>query len=272
MPLATEILMSSSSHRTTSLPNIQRYLVPRRPSLKVSQVEIAHFWEPLDEISGDFLYYERVGMRHLSLEIGDVTGHGAQAGLVMTALHGLFFGLRQRVAPLHRMLTDANTFLCRLGQDPSRHPDAFVEHMMCTMLLLRLDMQTGVLTYCNAGHPAALYLDHSSESSIIPLQGGGPILGVIESAKYEELSIRPVAGDTLLVFTDGIPETHNDASDEYGGNRLRDRLLGIYTLPPRDIAARIQQDVSDFRGSAPKTDDCTAAVMQFGLKWAPTRS
>jgi sigma-B regulation protein RsbU (phosphoserine phosphatase) len=252
-------------------PNIQRYLVPRRPYLRVSQVEIAHFWDPLDEIGGDFLYYERIGTRYVCLEVGDVMGHGAQAGLVMTALHGLFFGLRQRIAPLHQMLSDANSFLCRLRHDPHRDSDAFVKHMMCTMLLLRLDLQTGVLAYCNAGHPAALYLAHSAEGSIIPLQGGGPILGVIDSAKYEELAMRPIAGDTLLVFTDGVSESCNDKDDEYGNDRLRHLLQRIYTLSPREIVAEIKQTIAQFRGSAARTDDCAVAVMQFGPKWLSTR-
>jgi phosphoserine phosphatase RsbU/P len=254
------------------LPNIQRYLVPRRPSLKVSHVEIAHSWDPLDDIGGDFLYYERTGDRHVSLEIGDVTGHGAEAGLVMTALHGLFFGLRQRIAPLHQMLADANVFLCRLRQDAQIDPKAFAQHMMCSMFVMRLDLSTGVLTYSNAGHPAALYLAGGVDGHIIPLQGGGPILGVLPHAVYQELTMKPEPGDTLLVYTDGVPESSDSEEHEFGNERLRELLRAVQSLPPREIIEEIQRTIGQFRCGTGRTDDVAVAVMQFGAKWLASRS
>jgi sigma-B regulation protein RsbU (phosphoserine phosphatase) len=234
--------------------------------MRQAQVEIAHLWEPLDEIGGDFLYYERVGPRYISLEIGDVTGHGTEAGLVMTALHGLFFGLRQGIAPLDQMLAHANTFLCRLAQDARNDPAAFAQHMMCTMCLLRLDLEKGVLKYCNAGHPAALYLPSGSED-IIPLQSGGPILGVIGSARYQELEMRPEAGDTLLIFTDGLTETCDEQDQEYGVGRLQELLRSVQMLPPLKIVDHVLRAVTEYRGTARKNDDLALAVMQFGPKW-----
>lgn len=254
------------------LPNIQRYLVPRRPSMRVSHVEIAHSWEPLDAIGGDFLYYEKTAGRYVSLEIGDVTGHGAEAGLVMTALHGLFFGLRQRIAPLHQMLSDANTFLCRLGQDTQRDTSSFVQHMMCSMFLLRLDLETGVVAYSNAGHPAALYLASGTDGNIIRLQSCGPILGVINNASYNELTMRPLAGDTLLLFTDGVTETCDDKDQEFGHDRLGELLRTAHNLEPRELVEAVVRAITSFRGDATKTDDVALAAMQFGPKWSSTRS
>jgi phosphoserine phosphatase RsbU/P len=252
------------------LPNIQRNLVPRRPSTRYGHVEVAHLWEPLDEIGGDFLYYEKVCDRYLSLEIGDVTGHGTEAGLVMTALHGLFFGQRQRSAAPDQMLADANAFLCRLRNRDSRHDaNAFVQHMMCSMFLLRLDLETGVLAYCNAGHPAALYLAHGTEGPIISLQSGGPILGVLDEAKYQASQMRPAAGDTLLVFTDGLSEAANAADEEFGSERLQRLLESLHTVEPREIVQRVSRAVGEFRATAPTTDDVAMAVMQFGSKWSP---
>lgn len=254
------------------LPNIQHYLVPRRPSTRYGQVEVAHSWQPLDAIGGDFLYYERIAERYLSLEVGDVTGHGAEAGLVMTALHGLFFGLRQRIAPLDQMLSDANAFLCRLGQqDAKRDPNAFAQHMMCSMFLMRLDLESGVLTYCNAGHPAALYLACGTEGQIISLQSGGPILGVVPNAKYQSLPLRPVPGDVLLVFTDGLSETANESDVEFGTPRLEQLMQHLQGLEPREIVEHIVQTVSVFRGAAATTDDVAVAVLQFGSKWSSAR-
>lgn len=254
------------------LPNIQLYLVPRRPSKRYGHVEIAHTWQPLDEIGGDFLYYEKISDRYLSLEVGDVTGHGTKAGLVMTALHGLFFGLRQRIAPLDQMLSDANTFLCRLGEHETRRdPNAHVQHMMCSMFLLRLDFETGVLTYSNAGHPAAMYLPDGTGGQIISLKSAGPILGVLPNAKYQVLTLRPVPGDVVLIFTDGLSEASNEADAEFGTQRLEQLLQTVCDLEPREIVERINEAVNSFRGAIRTTDDVAVAVLQFGPKWLPPR-
>jgi serine phosphatase RsbU (regulator of sigma subunit) len=190
----------------------------------------------------------------------------------MTALHGLFFGLRQRIAPLDQMLSDANAFLCRLGQqEAKREANAFAQHMMCSMFLMRLDLESGVLSYCNAGHPAALYLACGTEGQIISLQSGGPILGVVPNAKYQSLQLRPVPGDLLLVFTDGLSETANEAELEFGARGLAQLMQHLQGLEPREIVEHIIHAVSVFRGTAPTTDDVAVAVLQFGPKWSPAR-
>lgn len=250
--------------------NIQSILVPRRPSSKylAGAVEISHLWLPLDEIGGDFLYYERIDEQLVSIEIGDVMGHGARAGLVMTALHGLLFGFRQGAAPLDQMLSNANKFLCRLQQlDISRNPDQPIRPLLCSMFLLRVDFAHHAITYCNAGHPPPMYLPHDADAEILMLKSDGPILGAFESATYHATTLRPSPGDTLLMYTDGISEATNASGEEFGAGRLRAFLEETHSSTPREIIQKLESVVASFRGDAATSDDVSAAVMQFGKAW-----
>ena len=242
--------------------------MPRRPSSRYGAVEVAHLWRPVDEIGGDFLYYEQIANQFLSLEIGDVMGHGTHAGLVMTALHGLLFGLRQQVVALDKMLANANEFLWRLQQLQTRqNPDQSFRPLLCSMFLLRVDLKNRTLAYSNAGHPSALYLPSDLDAEILWLESGGPILGALPTATYQASHLRPVAGDTVLLFTDGLSELKSDAGEEFGTNRLEALVREFQTSKPRDIVEQIQQRLSEFCGTAVAADDVAVAVLQFGKKW-----
>jgi sigma-B regulation protein RsbU (phosphoserine phosphatase) len=250
-----------------AIPNIQRFLVPRRPSKKFGSLEVAHLWRPLHDIGGDFLYYELVDEDHLSVEIGDVIGHDIHSGLVMTALHGLLFGLRQRLAPLNEILDHANRFLCRLKElEESRGSDGTVHPLLTSMFLLRVDYRRKTLTYCNAGHPHPLFLPKGN-GKILHLKTGGPILGQNPEARYDEVVLRPAAGDTVLMFTDGLSEAANDQEQEFGTERLEQLLRETHESPPRTLVEQIDQRVSGFCASTPISDDVAMAVLQFGPNW-----
>jgi serine phosphatase RsbU (regulator of sigma subunit) len=251
----------------TSIPNIQEFLIPRRPSSKYGSVEVAHLWHPLDDIGGDYLYYEQVDNQFLSIEIGDVIGHGTHSGLVMTALHGLLFGLRQELIPLDTMLSNANDFLWRLTQMQNSHDPDNTAQLLCSMFLMRVDVKNRIMTYCNAGHPAALYLPSTAEAEIMSLQTGGIILGAIPGAQYHASPLRPAAGDTVLLFTDGLSEARGATGDEFGTARLEKLLREFRTLKPREIVEQLRRRVSEHWGEAPSTDDVSIAVIQFGSKW-----
>jgi len=253
---------------TTTLPNIQEFLVPRRPSSRYGRVEVAHLWRPLDEIGGDFLYYEQIAQQFLSLEIGDVMGHGTHAGLVMTALHGLLFGLRQQVVPLDKMLQSANEFLWRLQQlQTTQSLEGSSRSLLCSMFLLRVDLKNRTLSYCNGGHPAALYLPSDADAEILWLQTGGLILGALPTASYQAAQLRPVAGDTVLLFTDVLSESRSYAGEEFGTTRLETILRECRISRPREIVEQMERRLTEFRGTAVTTDDLAVAVLQFGSKW-----
>lgn len=255
------------------LSNIQRSLVPRRTASRFHGVEIAHHWEPLDEIGGDYLYYERIGSDNLFTEIGDVLGHGTHAGLVMTSLHGLLFGLRQKVAPVEQMLSSANEFLCRLRPAPAAEsaaaPASLGQLPLSSMFLLCIDFSNRVLIYSNAGHPPPIYIAHNShEHSILSLSTGGPILGALPGATYRAGTLRPAAGDTILFFTDGLSEATNEAGEEFGsGMRLSSILTELHEQQPKEIVATIKTSLASFRGSVPLRDDLSLAVLQFKENW-----
>jgi sigma-B regulation protein RsbU (phosphoserine phosphatase) len=249
------------------MPNIQDYLVPRRPASRFGAIDIAHAWQPLDEIGGDFLHYERVDEHLLYLEIGDVIGHGAHAGLVMTALHGLLFGLRQQHSPVDRMASSANDFLCRLQSAGATREKPVTQTLLCSMFIMRIDFRTATATYCNAGHPPAMYALHSSEPTIMALQTGGTILGALPTARYAHATLRPARGDTVLLFTDGLSEASNPSGEELGRAAIEELLRKVRLLPPREIVPPICNLAVEFRAGGTASDDLSIAVLQFNNNW-----
>jgi sigma-B regulation protein RsbU (phosphoserine phosphatase) len=135
------------------------------------------------------------------------------------------------------------------------------------MFLLQIDFETRVLTYCNAGHPAALYAVTGSDGQILPLRTGGPILGAVSGAIYRASRLRPVAGDVVLLYTDGLSETMDEAGNEFATTRLHRLLQDLAGLKPRKIVEEVIRTVADFRGNADRVDDIALAALKFGEAW-----
>jgi sigma-B regulation protein RsbU (phosphoserine phosphatase) len=116
------------------------------------------------------------------------------------------------------------------------------------------------LAYSNAGHnpPALLTRD-----GICRLTVGGPALGVFADASYEEGEVRLTAGDTLLMFSDGVTEAANARDEEFGEQRLVACASEQLARSPAVILDRILGSVRDFVGPTPQSDDITVAVARF---------
>src|SRR5438309_1029871 len=96
--------------------NVQRALLPGKNPIQYGGIEVSYLWTPCESgVSGDYFYCNKIG-NSVYVEIGDVKGHGIAAGLTMTALHGVLWGLRQLHIPLPELLNSANRFLNKLSR------------------------------------------------------------------------------------------------------------------------------------------------------------
>ncbi len=206
--------------------------------------------DPSRQVGGD--YYDVIPLSdgsHL-IAIADVSGKGIPASLIMANVQAALRLLtpdRPRLPELvHRIngLLYANT-----------SADRFV-----TFFCAHFDPASHRVTYVNAGHNPPFLLRTSGNHEVLSI--GGLILGILPSAPpYEcgEVALEP--GDALVLYTDGVTEALSPSIEEFGEERLLSALRASHTATADEIGTRILQDVHDFVGSAPQSDDITLVVI-----------
>ena len=185
---------------------VQRKLCGPR-LLRREPFEIASEIFPVHHLSGDFISVFELGT-DLVFAIGDIAGKGLSAGMWFTYVVGMVRLQIEALGDLAASLSaiNRNLLLTRL------------ELPLTTVLLGRLNLQTGEVTYCSAGHPPALVF--RNDGHVESLREGGPVLGVLAGAGFanQRTTLRP--GDTLLGYSDGIAECRNENGAEFGTERL----------------------------------------------------
>ena len=230
---------------------IQQQFLPAEPP-QVCGLEIAATSIYSESMGGD--YYDFMpceqDCRNLAMAVGDVTGHGLPAALLMTTARGY---LRQRAAmpggPA-QVLEAVNRQLCRDVDQTGR---------FLTMFYAVWHPDTRILSWGRAGHDPALLLD--PESGIFTeLQGQGLPLGTLEDWIYEQRQQELLTGQLLFIGTDGIWETQNSQGELYGKDRLREVLRNNASRSASEVVQAVLDDVEHYRGQAPQEDDVTLMV------------
>lgn|SRR5208337_631157 len=185
---------------------IQESLLPKDVP-QLSGFEIATAWSPARMVGGDYFDVVRLGENRLAICIADVVGKGVAAALLMANVQAMVRAfVRDSESPAW-MCNRVNEVLC--GNIAA---DKFV-----TFFYGILDADQRTFEYCSAGHPPPLLV---SADSVQRLAGGGAILGVFPTWKYEDSLVKLSRGDRLLLFTDGITEAAEPLGQEFGENRL----------------------------------------------------
>jgi serine phosphatase RsbU (regulator of sigma subunit) len=230
--------------------DIQRALMP--PPLHVGAfVDVAATTHPCWTVGGDFYdYLERD--REFRVMLGDACGNGTAAALQAALVQGILALEAEDACGPARVMTQLNRALCR-RLIPARFVTMFY----------------GILTpahrlvYCNAGQCLPLLV---SRDRVAELSVGGPPLGVMPEASFEETALTVEAGDVLVVYTDGIIEAAGgtaDAPEDFGDARVLDLVRAHRDEDPADIAARLVAAVTRFTGGARACDDRTAIVVRY---------
>jgi serine phosphatase RsbU (regulator of sigma subunit)/pSer/pThr/pTyr-binding forkhead associated (FHA) protein len=226
---------------------IQRGLLPS-VAPRLSGWGVAGSNKPCHTVGGDYFdFVHEAGWLHLAL--GDVSGKGTGAALLMAVLraavraHWTEFGPGEAMARINRTVCQNIT-----------------EGKYVTFFMARLEPQTGVLTYVNAGHNPPLLVRANGERR--ELEEGGMVLGLFESVPYGEGSVEMAAGDALVVFSDGVTETWNNEGQEFGTTRLADVVRRGRGLDAPTLEAEILRALDAFAGGARATDDRTLIVLK----------
>ena len=231
--------------------DIQQSLLPSGlPNNLANGLDISGLQIPAKFVGGDLYdYYVRDGK--LLFCIGDVSGKGVPAALLMAIAHSLFRTLSARddrpdsiVQALNAAISDNN-------------PDI----MFITMFLGAMDLSTGKICYCNAGHnpPILIKGGHADYLNTEP----SLLLGVDACAKYtaHEMILSP--GDTLLLYTDGLTEAENEQKDLFGEDRTLDAAAAVGAMVAREQLAQLHKAVQQFVNQAEQSDDLTLLAIRY---------
>lgn len=220
------------------------------------RASIHAYLDPALLVGGDFYEVLRLDADHVFFMIGDVSGKGLPGSLFMAVSKTLYksAALRRR-GEVAAMMRDANAEVAR------DNPEA----LFVTVFAGILDLGTGEIEYCNAGHELPHVLPPGRGAPArLPLDPGGPPLCVIDEFAYEagRLGLRP--GEALCMVTDGVTEARAPSGEFYGRSRLEGVLAAVGAGAGADaLGLALRESVAAFTGGAAAADDLTILVVQW---------
>lgn len=206
---------------------------------------------PAKEVGGD-LYDFFIENEKLYFIIGDVSGKGVPASLVMAVTCRLFRSIAAHFTKPAEIITALNDSLS----------DGNESNMFCTAFLGILDLKNGILDYCNAGHNAPLLIRSNGTVSEIDVVPNLP-LGLFENFPYEGQSIQIEKETVIYMFTDGVNEAENNKKEQYGDERLASMLNRMSSYESSEIVRETFEDVKRHADGADQSDDITIMCLKF---------
>jgi phosphoserine phosphatase RsbU/P len=243
---------------------VQQHLFPQLYP-KVEGVELAGFCRTAQQIGGDYYDFIPLENGRLGIAIGDVSGKGISAALMMasirSALHGLTYS---GILDLPVLMQSMNHIAYESSAD----------NRFTTFFFAEYDPATRRLDYVNAGHDAPILLRAASAKldencnppcicDVLKLDLGGPVLGVFPELAYQQGSLELKIGDVLIAYTDGLSEAINAHYEEWGIERILQAAQESAQLPAREIVSKLLQGADQFTAGEPQNDDLTMIVVKI---------
>lgn len=207
---------------------------------------------PAKEVGGDFYDFFLIDADHLCMVIADVSGKGVPAALFMMASKIILANNAMLGKSPAKILEDTNAAICANNR----------EEMFVTVWLGILEISTGKLTAANAGHeyPA---IRHAGGSFELYKDKHGFVIGGMDGVKYKEYDMLLTPGDSLFVYTDGVPEATNAGNELFGTDRMIDALNTAPDAAPRQILKNVRTCVDGFVKDAEQFDDLTMLCFKY---------
>jgi len=229
--------------------DIQNDLLPREAP-RLTGYDIAGKSVPAKEVGGDYFDFLTPDEERLAFCLGDVSGKGLPAALLMANLQAAIRGQTMAGTSLTACLERANALLFH-----NTSPEKFA-----TLFFGCLDATGHTLHFCNAGHNYPFLFNAGVEPQ--RLVAGGIALGCFDSFPFAESEAAFSPGDLLLVFSDGISEAANAADEEFGEQRLATLAGANRHLSSAELIEKILQSVGGYTGNRPQMDDMTLVVIK----------
>jgi phosphoserine phosphatase RsbU/P len=253
-PLARFCLDHLTPHQQRALESdlvlaarIQKELLPQS-HFRFGGWEAAYHYEPAGIVSGDYCDLVSVPNGDFYFILGDVTGKGVAASMLMVHLQAMFRTLIPMKLPLQELVEHASRAFC----------EATLPTHFATLVCGKAT-DSGEVEVCNAGHPPPLLISQGKIEAINPT---GLPLGAFRDEQFTTACFRIEPGQALLLYTDGLSEARDDGGRMYGSDRIHKLALGKQGTPPKALIEAYLMDLAAFRKDSPAGDDLT--IMAIG--------
>ena len=225
---------------------IQRALLPK-PGLAPAGWDVRYHYQPAGMVSGDYcdLFETDAGLLFM---LGDVSGKGVAASMLMSHLHATFRSLAEAGLPLDRMVEDANRIFC----------ESALAGQFATLVVGRSG-NDGSVEFVSAGHLPVL---HIHGDGVTPKDSTGVPLGMFCTTRFPLHRLTLAPGDTLFLYTDGLTEARNRAGAEYGLSRIRTLAARHTGIEPAALISECIEDLLRFGEGLKQTDDLTLLALR----------
>jgi phosphoserine phosphatase RsbU/P len=232
---------------------VQEHLFPQqRPA--VPGLDYYGLCRPAREVGGDYYDFLELPDGKLGVAVGDVSGKGIGAALLMASLEASVRGHAAAPHGLSELMRQVNSLIY----------DASAANRYATFFYCQYDPRTHTLTYVNAGHnPPVILRKTGANTTITRLHAGGPVVGLLRDAVYEQGTVVLEVGDMVVLFTDGVSESMNVRDEEWGEDRLIESAKSCEGLEAAESLNRIMSDAVAFAAGAPQHDDMTLVVLRI---------
>jgi sigma-B regulation protein RsbU (phosphoserine phosphatase) len=232
---------------------VQQRLFPQSLP-QVQGLDFAGYCRPALGVGGDYYDFIRLDNGSLGIAVGDVSGKGIAAALMMASLQA---SLRGQTITMCTSVAEMIERINRLVFEAS------AENRYATFFYAAYDPSTYTLRYVNAGHnPPILLRKGESSTCVHRLEEGGTVIGMFPGSPYREETLELLRGDILIAFTDGITEALNDHEAEFGEQSLIDSVLLQDSRSAADIISAILKRVDSFTLGTPQHDDMTLVTVR----------
>jgi sigma-B regulation protein RsbU (phosphoserine phosphatase) len=227
---------------------IQGELLPKQ-NLKFNGWEVSYHYEPAGPVSGDYCDLVSTDSGDLYFLIGDVSGKGVAASLLMGRLHAIFRSLIGAGLGVSELVERANQLFAESTMRP------YYATLVCGKAAA-----DGQVEICNAGHCSPLLLQ---DGSVTAIAATGLPVGMFCQESYSSTQVTLGKGDRLLLYTDGLSEARDHHNREYGDDRLPALLGECHQLPAVALVNRLLGDLSEFSSAQPRSDDLTVMAIEM---------
>src|SRR6516225_4317693 len=231
---------------------VQEHLFPQRLPPAPGLDYCGRCW-PAREVGGDYYDFLELPEGRLGIAIGDVSGKGIGAALMMASLEASLRGQASVGHDLAELMKRVNNLVYE-ASSASRY---------ATFFYAEYDPRSRQLSYVNAGHTPPVVLRKSAAAcQVFRLESGGPVIGLLRQGRYQRDSFRLKPRDLIVLFTDGVSESMNTRNEEWGEDRLIELAETCFGLPASEVMTRILAAAEAFAAGAPQHDDMTLVVLR----------
>jgi phosphoserine phosphatase RsbU/P len=233
---------------------IQKDMLPRNFP-EQENLELHAILDPARAVGGDLYDFYFLDKDHIFIAIGDVSGKGVPAALFMATTRTFFRSKVTLGIPLQQVVKEINMELCK--ENPKQ--------MFVTCITGIIDLRSGSMTYCNAGHNPPLLVHSSGDIECLNDTHGIP-LGILDSTNYSQGTIRFGSDDIFFLYTDGVTEAVRKDDAFYGEERMLEFIRNNHDLSPVNLIAYLRQDLTEWMKDVEQADDITLLAVKYKTK------